>query len=97
MRPTGLILIAVFSTSPYAAHAACSDRPAPRVNWHRCDKHGANLKQAIMEYANLEDADLTAAGLARAGLIGANLSYADLRGATGVNLDGADTVFGVIR
>ena len=82
MGPTRLVLIAVFWTRLYAAHAACSDPPASRVDWHGCDKHGANLKHAIMEYANLQ---------------GANLSYADLRDATGVNLDGADTVFGVIR
>jgi len=61
MRPTRLILIAVFSTSLCAAYAACSDPPAPRVDWHGCNKHGANLKQAIMDYANLEDADLTGA------------------------------------
>ena len=52
---------------PAAAEAACSDPPAPYVDWIGCDKSGADLSNA-----NLRNADLT----------GANLTGANLSGAT---------------
>lgn len=102
-----LVAAVVLSTSfVYAtpASAACTDAPAPGVDWSNCafgftdladidvangDLRGIDLSYAILFNANLAGADLRGANLADAFLIRANLAGADL---TGADLSDADLV-----
>jgi uncharacterized protein YjbI with pentapeptide repeats len=69
------------------AQAACDDKAEPKVDWHGCDRHGANLSGAKLSGANLSGAKLSGANLTNAKLnyvylVGAKLTDADLSGAT---------------
>lgn len=96
----------VSSTVVFAspAGAACTDAPAPGVDWTGCafsfsnlqdanvansNLSGIDLSYAILFRANLSGTDLRGADLSDSFLIGANLSGADL---TGANLSDADLV-----
>jgi uncharacterized protein YjbI with pentapeptide repeats len=86
------IAVSLLTCTPLLAHAKCSDPPAPKVDWHGCDKAGrnltkANLSGADLSGANLHDTTLRDADLHDAYLQGANLTDANLNGA---NLGGAD-------
>ena len=74
---TVVLFVAVFSLmisfSNQNAFAACSDPPAPGVDWSGCDKSGEDLP-----IADLSNADLSGADLSNINLIGANLTNADL-------------------
>lgn len=69
------------------ALGACTDRPAPNVDYSRCDLVGADLSWANLIIANLFEANLRNANLSNADLVGADLSNANLNGA---DLSGAD-------
>jgi len=96
----------VSSTLVFASpvSAACTDVPAPGVDWSNCafsfselqdvnvangNLSGIDLSYAVLFRANLSGADLRGANLGDAFLIGANLTGADL---TGANLSDADLV-----
>ena len=73
------------------AQAACTDPPAPGVNWQRCSMDGLNLTEV-----DLEGARVRASSFLRADLTGSN--FAGVEGfqskfitvkAHGVNFDGA--------
>ena len=85
-----------------AAHAACTDTPAPAAQWRRClldgtDLTGANLERSKLSGviavradftdAIMKDCKLVRANLKQASMSGANLAGADLSGA---DLSGAD-------
>ncbi len=72
-----------------AAHAACIDPPAAKVDWTGCvfpdgkDLSGLDLQLAVMpgvwlRFANLKGTNLSNANMKGANLIGANLSGANL-------------------
>lgn len=92
----------VVAVSPAAA--ACTDAPAPGVDWSNCafsftdlpdidvsngNLRGIDLRYAILFRANLSGVDLRNADLGDAYLIRANLAGADL---TGADLSDADLV-----
>lgn len=88
---TMAIAVVVNSLSVSAAQAACSDPPAPGVDWTRCDKSQSNLasaklKGAKLEFANLQNANLAGADLENAYLPEASLQWSNFQGA---NLRGA--------
>jgi len=90
-----LFLPLLLGTIP--ALAACTDAPAPKVNWRRCLQDGQDLRQADLSNAVLNDASfgrsrmqqakLTGAEAPEARFTSAELTGADLSGAT---LRGAD-------
>lgn len=87
----GAAVVAAF-IAPQAAHAACNDPPAPKVQWQGCKKPGVTLENLNLQEANLEYADFTGARLygpklATANLRGIRSSYANF---TGADLRGAD-------
>ena len=65
------------------AHAACGDPGAPGVNWHNCDKTGADLSGLDLSGANLSGAILVNTILNGTIFTGANLNGANLTGAIG--------------
>jgi hypothetical protein len=85
--------------SATAVYAACSDAPAPGVDWAGCDKSftdlsgvdlsGADLTNANLSVATLKGADLTGTFLADAVLLGTDL--------TGAILDRIDLTGAVLR
>ncbi len=84
----GLVATVLGST---AAEAACTDPPAPQVNWQRCIFDGLGLRDVDLTGARLRDAsffrsDLAGSKLARVNAFRVKFVNADLRGVT---LDGA--------
>jgi uncharacterized protein YjbI with pentapeptide repeats len=93
MRALALALLAVAVLAP-EAHAACTDTPAPSVQWRRCLLDGIDLSDD-----NISGGDLRDASFKRADLTGANLANIQARRAKfvsaamgGTNLSGADLV-----
>ena len=83
-------LIFILEAAP--ALAKCTDRPAPGVDWTRCDKERlilreADLSGAILERTDLSESDMTGAKLTGARMAQANLARTRLHGA---DLSGAD-------
>jgi uncharacterized protein YjbI with pentapeptide repeats len=87
-----LVLIALlFSTAGLPARAACTDVPAPKVDWRRCTLDGgdfakskltgAELRDASFSLANLAGADLTCADAYHGKFLSTNLQGARLDGA----------------
>lgn len=82
---------AVFATGIGGALAACTDPPAPQVNWQRCvldglefqkvDLTGARLRDASFFRADLSKANLTEIGGYRTKFVNAVLRDARLDGA----------------
>ena len=56
-------LIIGSGTGPVPVQAACSDEPAPKVNWIGCDKRGVDLSGLDLSGAILTRADLREANL----------------------------------
>ena len=90
-----LALLAALLVQP--ALAACTDPPAPRVDWRRCLLDGRSLAGADLTRAVLRDASLQRSQLAGARLVGvdgfsARFVSSDLAGAdlTGAALRDAD-------
>ena len=89
LLPILLLLLMV----PYGpAHAGCSDKPEPGVDWTKCQKmrlvlRGEDLSKAQFERVNLGSTDLMEANLAGAMMVNANLQRTRLKEA---NLQSAD-------
>ena len=84
----GLVATVLGST---AAEAACTDPPAPQVNWRRCVFDGLDLQEVNLTGARLRDAsffrsDLAGSKLAKVSGFRVKFVNASLRGVT---LDGA--------
>jgi len=78
----------------------CDLPPAPYVDWHGCDKSGANLENVLLHGANLSggnfsNAQLWSADLSSVKASGANFSDADFT--AGANLADADLSSGDYR
>ena len=73
------LIITVMAMLPAHGMAACSDPPAPHVNWLDCDKRGADLHGADLSGAILTRTRLAGADLHEARLSGADLNFADLQ------------------
>ena len=88
-----LPLLLLFLMVPHeAAHADCSDKPKPGVDWSKCQKmrlmlRGQDLSKAQFERVNLGSTDLMNATLVGAMMVNANLERARLKEA---NLESAD-------
>jgi len=65
----GLAGLLALGLAPAAALAACTDPPAPGVNWQRCVQDGLEFREA-----NLTGARLRGASFFRADLSGSDLS-----------------------
>ena len=83
----------------YVYEDRCPEKPAPGIEWSRCQLKGANLRNAKLQDALLIKVDLSGADLRGADLREAALSDvlaedADLRGA---NLEGASVIGGNIQ
>ena len=68
------------------AHADCSDKPGPKVDWTKCTKmrlvlRNDDLSEAILKRTNLSSTDLAGANLAGATLAEANIDRARLQDA----------------
>jgi uncharacterized protein YjbI with pentapeptide repeats len=85
------ILSMVLLLSP-AAYAACTDTPAPGVDWERC-----YLDKRHFQEVDLTGANLRGAFLARSDFTGANLSAIDGRRAKFVTAVLTDTRFDKAR
>ncbi len=91
----GIALVLMLITAP-GTRAACTDTPAPKVDWSGCNKPkmrlggldltGANLTGADLTHTDLRDANLTDANLAGANLARVNLTTVGVKGA---NFSGA--------
>lgn len=99
VKSTGILVLGAFICTGLGAaqgKAACSDPPAPKVDWGGCDKRHADLRGADLrganltytdflganlEMANLSEARMWATYLWEASLYGANLRNADILGA----------------
>lgn len=93
MRALAPCLLALAVLAP-DAHAACTDTPAPSVQWRRCLLDGIDLSDD-----NVSGGDLRDASFKRADLSGANLANIQGRRAkfvsasmAGANMSGADLV-----
>lgn len=88
-----LACLSIFCTvGTTQVQARCSDTPAPRVDWSKCDKTrkmmaGNDLTGAKMDWANLSATDLSGSNLSQAQMFRANLTRTSLRDA---NLQNAD-------
>jgi hypothetical protein len=83
-----LVLGVLLTSAVLAARSACTDPPAPKVDWRGGDKRGAQIPDgAKLNGANLSGADLRGASLRFVNFTDAYLTKANL---TNVNLVGAD-------
>src|SRR5689334_2282517 len=90
MRALYVALLLAAGASP--ALAGCKDDPAPKVDWHGCNRQmlqldgsdltGANLAGAFLSGSRLSGAKLAGANLQRSELIRTVADGADLTGAT---------------
>lgn len=58
-----LVLLPLLLAFPGAAEAACTDPPAPGVNWQRCNFDGLDLTKSDLTGARLRDASFFRADL----------------------------------
>jgi hypothetical protein len=69
----------------WASTSHCLAAPAPKVDWHDCDKRDATLTGVNLSGANLSHALFDRAQLSGAALTGANVTGASFTGATLTN------------
>jgi hypothetical protein len=68
MRLLGfLMFVSLVCSVPQDAHAACSDRPSPRVDWSGCMKinrimTGYDFQSATLNRVNFSGSDLASTG-----------------------------------
>jgi len=87
-----LFLLPLLGAAPAAA--ACTDAPAPKVNWRRCLQDGRDLRQADLSGAVLSDASFGRTRMEKANLAGAEAPDARF---TSADLSGADLSKAILR